>query len=80
MRVDTYSFQVVIEKEPEDPGYHAYVPALPGCFSNGLTVDETRRNIREAIELHLSVLREQNQPIPQGGRVVQIEEMTVGLP
>jgi hypothetical protein len=28
-----YSFQIVIEKEPEDEGYYAYSPTLPGCFS-----------------------------------------------
>jgi predicted RNase H-like HicB family nuclease len=78
--MDTRAFQIVIEKEPEGEGYYAYVPALPGCFSNGRTIGEARQNIREAMELHLSALREQNQPIPQGGRVVQVEEMTVSLP
>ena len=78
--MDTYSFQVVIEKESEDEGYFAHVPALPGCFSNGRTLDEARHNIREAMELHLTALREQNQPIPRGGRLVEVEEMTVGLP
>ena len=48
-----YSFQIVIEKEPEDEGYLAYSPTLRGCFSNGRTVEEAKRNIREAIELHL---------------------------
>jgi predicted RNase H-like HicB family nuclease len=32
-----YSFEIVIEKEPEDEGYSAYNPSLPGCFSNGRT-------------------------------------------
>ena len=45
-----YSFQIVIEKEPEDPGYYAYSPTLPGCFSNGRSIEDARRNIREAIE------------------------------
>ena len=35
-----YSFQIVIEKEPEDEGYYAYSPTLPGCFSNGRTIEE----------------------------------------
>lgn len=48
-----YSFQIIIEKEPEDEGYYAYSPTLPGCFSNGKTIEETKRNIREAIQLHL---------------------------
>ena len=49
-----YSFQIVIEKEPEDEGYFAYTPNVPGCFSNGKTIEETKRNIREAIEQHLA--------------------------
>jgi predicted RNase H-like HicB family nuclease len=34
----------------EDGGYWAEVPALPGCVSQGETIDELRANIREAIE------------------------------
>ena len=34
----------------EEGGYWAEVPALPGCVSQGETVDEFRSNIREAIE------------------------------
>jgi predicted RNase H-like HicB family nuclease len=48
-----YSFQIVIEKEPEDAGYYAYSPTLPGCVSNGPTIEDAKRNIRAAIELHL---------------------------
>jgi predicted RNase H-like HicB family nuclease len=40
--------------EPSDEGgYTALVPALPGCISEGDTLDEARANIREAIELWL---------------------------
>ncbi len=51
-----YNFEIVIEKEPEDEGYFAYSPTLPGCFSNGKTIEETKRNIREAITQHLESL------------------------
>jgi predicted RNase H-like HicB family nuclease len=50
-----YSFELVIEKEPEDEGYSAYSPGLPGCFSNGRTIEEARRNMREAIQQHVGV-------------------------
>lgn len=50
------SFQIVIEKEPEDEGYFAYSPTLPGCFSNGRTIEEACRNMREAIEQHIALL------------------------
>ena len=40
--------------EPSDEGgYTVYVPSLPGCVSEGDTVDDAIANIREAIELFL---------------------------
>jgi predicted RNase H-like HicB family nuclease len=58
-----YSFEIVIEKEPEDEGYLAYSPQLPGCFSNGKTIEETKVNIREAIQQHIASLLAHGQPI-----------------
>jgi len=75
-----YSFQVVIEKEAEDEGYYAYSPTLPGCFSNGKTLEEARLNIRQAIEQHVESLRANAQAIPQNDRVVHVEEFSVGVP
>ncbi|MGH9418015.1 MAG: type II toxin-antitoxin system HicB family antitoxin [Terriglobales bacterium] len=59
-----YAFQIVIEKEPEDEGYFAYSPTVPGCVSNGATIEAARRNMREAIELHLAHLRERGETVP----------------
>ena len=40
--------------EPSDEGgYTVYVPSLPGCISEGDTVDDAIANIRGAIELYL---------------------------
>jgi predicted RNase H-like HicB family nuclease len=54
MRFD--DFAIVIEKEPEDEGYSAYSPSLPGCFSNGSTIEEARRNMQDAIQQHVASL------------------------
>ncbi|MBL7139502.1 MAG: type II toxin-antitoxin system HicB family antitoxin [Planctomycetes bacterium] len=75
-----YSFQIVIEKEPEDEGYYAYSPTLPGCFSNGRTIEEAKRNIRVAIEEHVASLLAHAEPIPQNENLVHVEELTVGVP
>jgi predicted RNase H-like HicB family nuclease len=75
-----YDFEIVIEKEPEDAGYLAYSPSLPGCFSNGLTIEETRRNIREAIQQHIAGLQAHDCPIPQHERLVHVETLSVGIP
>ncbi len=41
--------------EAEEGGYWAEVPVLPGCVSQGETMEEVTSNIREAIEAYLSV-------------------------
>jgi len=55
----------VILHPAEEGGYWAEVPALPGCFSQGETVDEALKNIKEAIELHIECLEEEGQGIPK---------------
>ena len=45
-------FRVVFEPS-EDGGYTALVPGLPGCISEGETIEQAMQNIREAIELYL---------------------------
>ena len=44
--------RVVLEPSDEG-GFTVYVPALPGCISEGDTRDEALANVREAIELYL---------------------------
>ena len=65
-----YSFQIVIEKEPEDEGYSAFTPNVPGCFSNGKTIEEAKRNIRQAIEQHLASMLAHGQSIPHSDHLV----------
>ncbi len=58
----SYQFTVVIE--PDEDGFHAFVPALPGCHTFGATIDEARANIAEAIELHIEGMAADDEPIP----------------
>ena len=75
-----YTFEIVVEKETENGGYSAYSPTLPGCFSNGKTIEEAKRNIREAIQQHLQSLLAHGQTVPQNERLVHVEELTVAVP
>ncbi len=75
-----YDFDVVIEKEAEDEGYYAYIPGLPGCFSNGRTIEEARRNIREAVQQHIAALQAHGEPVPQLEQMMYVERLSVGLP
>ena len=66
-------YAVVIEKATNN--YSAYVPDLPGCIATGKTVEEAEQLIREAIELHLTGLREGGLPIPQPSSQVDYIEV-----
>lgn len=55
-------YAIVIEKAENN--YAAYVPDLLGCVATGETIEETEREIREAIDLHLRGMREDGLPIP----------------
>ncbi len=52
----TRKVSTVIEKD--EHGYYAYCPELPGCQSQGKTLEDAIANIREAIELYLEILSE----------------------
>ncbi len=56
-------YAIVIEKA--EGNYGAYVPDLPGCVAVGDTIEETRREIAEAIAFHLDGLKAENEPIPE---------------
>jgi predicted RNase H-like HicB family nuclease len=54
------NFAIVIHEDP-DGGFWAEVPALPGCYSEGETIDELKHNIREAIGGVLDVLKQEGR-------------------
>ncbi len=57
------SFSVILTPQP-DGGFFVECPGLPGCYSQGDTLDESLSNIREAIQLVLEDLAELGEPIP----------------
>lgn len=57
-------YKVVVEPQKEG-GYTVYVPALPGCVSQGETVEEALANIKEAIEVYLESLKQRGISLPQ---------------
>lgn len=64
------SFSVFYEAAPEG-GYVAFVPALPGCHTQGQTLEEAECNVREAIPLYLESLVARGEPIPEESRSFQ---------
>lgn len=55
-------FQVVFTYDAEYKGYVAEVPELPGCFSQGRSVEEAATNVKDAIGGYLEVLRKRGIP------------------
>jgi len=53
----SYRVGIVIEKD--EYGYYAYCPELEGCQSQGESLEEVMANIKEAIELYLETMSEE---------------------
>ena len=59
----TMEYTILIHKANEG-GFWVEVPALPGCFSQGETIEETIEHVKEAIELHISCLKDEKEDVP----------------
>ena len=68
MVVIELKLKVVLELQ-EEGGYTVYVPALPGCISEGETREDAVANIKEAIKLYLEPV---DHDITEKGEVVEV--------
>jgi predicted RNase H-like HicB family nuclease len=64
----THAFPIQITEE--DRGYSVTCPALPGCHSQGDTLDQAKQNIREAILLVLEDMAEHGEAIPDPSKLL----------
>jgi predicted RNase H-like HicB family nuclease len=69
-----HEFDVVII-EDETGGYVAFVPALPGCHTQGGTLEELMENVKESIELYLETLTKDEKKELLQQRVVGIQKV-----
>ena len=69
-------YPVLIEKT--ETGYGAWAPDLPGCVAAGSTLEETRRLIREAMQLHVESLREHGEAVPEPETQLEFVEVPAG--
>lgn len=60
----------VVVHGAEEGGFWVEVPALPGCYSQGESLEESLHNVREAIELYLEVLGDDGRDAPRDSDVV----------
>ena len=66
-------FPVVIEKT--STGYSAYSPDVPGCAAVGDTLQQTRNNLRDALQAHFEAMREIGEPIPEPASSVDFVDL-----
>ncbi|MBM3332957.1 hypothetical protein FJY68_14115 [candidate division WOR-3 bacterium] len=61
-------YTAVFEPDEEQGGYTVYIPALPGCISEGDTFEQAVENISEAAVLYLEVMRNRRAGTDEGGK------------
>ncbi len=64
----------MVVHEAEEGGYWASFPELPGCFTQGATLEQLRERAAEAVAGHLEALREAGKPLPDPVLAVEAVE------
>ena len=66
-------YPIVIEQT--GTGYSAYSPDVSGCVAVGDSIEETRRNLQDALAAHFEVMREIGEPVPEPNSSVDYVEV-----
>ena len=61
--MEIYTYRTIIEPDEKNT-FHGYAPSLPGCHTWGETIEETKRNLKEAIQCHIQGLLKDDEPVP----------------
>jgi predicted RNase H-like HicB family nuclease len=61
----------IILEPSEEGGYTVVVPSLPGCISEGNSKEEAIRNIREAVELYMEPV-EDDEIFPADSEIIEL--------
>jgi predicted RNase H-like HicB family nuclease len=76
MRKGMHTYSIVVDPDP-DGGFTVTVPALPGCVTQGETVEECIANAQEAIELYIEDLTASGEEIPEETEHPRVLQITV---
>lgn len=60
-----YTYTIFLHPDLEEGGYTVTVPALPGCVTQGETLEEAIAMAKDAIRLYIETLQETGEPIPE---------------
>lgn len=71
------TYTLVLDPDLEEGGYTVRIPALPGCITEGETVEECIANARDAVSLYVEDLKATGEPIPQETVHPQLIELDI---
>jgi antitoxin HicB len=60
-----YQYTIILHPVTEEGGYTVTVPALPGCVTQGETLEEAIAMAKDAIRLHVEALIAYGEPVPE---------------
>jgi antitoxin HicB len=60
-----YRYTIILDPDPDEGGYTVTVPALPGCVTQGETIEEAIVMAKDAIRLFIETLIAEGEPVPQ---------------
>jgi antitoxin HicB len=63
--MNEYKYTILLEPDQEEGGYTVSVPALPGCVTQGETIEEAITMAKDAIRLFIETLVENGEPVPE---------------
>lgn len=63
--MNEYQYTIILHPDAEQGGYTVTVPALPGCVTEGRTIEEAIAMAKEAIQLYIESLIADGEPIPE---------------
>ena len=70
-----FTFRTIIQKDGD--GFHCFVPLLPGCHTYGDSVEEVRKNIKEAVAGWIETNQELGWQLPHDEGIETIESITI---
>jgi antitoxin HicB len=60
-----YQYTIILDPDPEEGGYTVTVPAIPGCVTQGETIEKAIAMAKDAIRLYIEMLIADGEPVPQ---------------
>src|SRR5258707_14464539 len=75
--MSNYQYTIILHPDPDEGGYTVTVPALPGCVTQGETLEEAIAMAKDAVRLHVEALMSEGEPVPEEHEHAQALIITV---